>query len=164
MLATTSAVRLRPVTAGDREFLCDVYASTRESELAPLAWSDAAREAFVRSQFDVQDTAYRGHYPNGRFDVVEVDGVAAGRLYVDPRPTDIRLVDISLLPQFRGRGVGGYLVTGLTEEARSTGRTVSLHVETHHRAAALYARLGFVVVAERGLHRRMEWSVGEPGR
>lgn len=152
-----SAVGLRPVTEGDREFLVGVYGSTRGDELALLAWPDGAREAFVRSQFDMQDRAYRGHYPSGRFDLVEIDGVDAGRMYVDPRPTDIRLVDISLLPAFRGRGVGGNLVTRLTDEAGSTGRTVSLHVEIHHRAAALYARLGFAVVAERGLHRRMEW-------
>lgn len=157
MAVTASAVRLRPVTEGDREFLVRAYGSTREDELALLAWPDGAREAFVRSQFDVQDTSYRAQNPHGRFDVVEVDGVDAGRIYVDRRPTDIRLVDITLLPEFRGRGVGGHLVTRLTDEAGATGRTVSLHVEIHHRAAALYARLGFVVVAERGLYRRMEW-------
>jgi ribosomal protein S18 acetylase RimI-like enzyme len=160
LIVTASTVRLRPVAEGDRDFLISVYGSTREDELALVEWQQGAREAFVRLQFDTQDRSYRAQNPHGSFDVVEVDGVAVGRMYVDRRPTEIRLVDVSLLPAFRGRGIGSDLVTGLTREAAATGRSVSLHVEAHNRAARLYARLGFVVAGERGLHRRMEW----PGR
>ncbi|EAP99103.1 hypothetical protein JNB_03005 [Janibacter sp. HTCC2649] len=154
---TASAVRLRPVTERDRDFLVGVYGSTREDELASVDWPEGAMEAFVRLQFDAQDRSYRAQNPHGCFDVVEVDGIDAGRMYVDRRPAEIRLVDISLLPQFRSRGIGGDLVTRLTDEAAATGRMVSMHVEIHNRAALLYARLGFEVVAERGPYRRMEW-------
>lgn len=151
-------VTLRPVTAADRGFLLSVYESTREEELAQVDWPDGAREAFVRMQFDAQDASYRAHNPHGSFDVIAVDGQPAGRLYVDRRPDDIRIVDVALLPEFRGRGVGTHLVTRLTTEASATGRTVSIHVEVHNPAASLYRRLGFVAVAERAVHRRMEWS------
>jgi ribosomal protein S18 acetylase RimI-like enzyme len=154
----TDEVALRPVTDDDREFLVRVYGSTRDGELSQVTWADGQREAFVRMQFDAQDTAYRSQNPHGSFDVIEVAGRAAGRLYVDRRPGDIRIVDISLLPEFRGAGVGGQLLGRLRDEAAGSGRTLSIHVEIHNRAAALYARMGFVVVAEHGVYRRMEWT------
>jgi len=156
--STTLDIALRAVTDADREFLIGVYAAARDAELSQVAWVDGQREAFVRMQFDAQDTEYRRHNPHGAFDVVEVDGRPAGRLYVDRRPGDIRIVDVSLLPEFRGAGVGGALITGLQEEARASGCIVSIHVEIHNRAARLYARLGFALAADLGVYRRMEWT------
>jgi ribosomal protein S18 acetylase RimI-like enzyme len=155
--AAHRTVLLRPTTAEDREFLVDLYGSTRAEELSQVVWPEGTREAFIRMQFEAQDADYRRNNPAGSFDVVEVDGVRAGRLYVDRRPDDIRIVDISLLPAFRGAGVGGGLIAALIEEAVESGRSVSIHVEIHNPAATLYERLGFVTVAEQGLYRRMEW-------
>ena len=155
---TTAGVVLRPVTDADREFLIDVYGSTREDELARVDWTPVERAAFVRMQFDAQDASYRAQNPEGAFDVIEVGGQRAGRLYVDRRPGEIRIVDISLLPAFRGVGVGSALISELQAEAAATGRALTIHVEVHNPAARLYARLGFVVAAERGVYRRMEWT------
>lgn len=154
----TGQVVLRPVTETDREFLVGVYGSTRDEELSQVAWGDGQREAFVRMQFDAQDTDYRRSNPQASFDVIEVDGRAAGRLYVDRRPGDIRIVDIALLPEFRGQGVGTHLIGRLMREASVSGCKLSIHVEIHNHAAALYDRLGFAVVAEQGIYRRMEWT------
>jgi ribosomal protein S18 acetylase RimI-like enzyme len=156
--ASTGEIALRRAAADDREFLLGVYASTRDEELSQVEWAPGQREAFLRMQFDAQDGQYRLHNPNGAFDVIEVDGQRAGRLYVDRRPTDIRIIDISLLPEFRGAGIGGRLIARLQEEAAAGSRTVSIHVEIHNRAAELYRRLGFVVAAELGVYRRMEWT------
>ncbi|WP_193612958.1 GNAT family N-acetyltransferase [Nocardioides lijunqiniae] len=150
-------VVLRPTTDRDRDFLVRVYGSTRDEELSQVAWAEGQREAFVRMQFDAQDAQYRQHNPSGTFDVIEVGGRPAGRLYVDRRPDDIRIVDISLVPEFRGAGIGELLLVRLQDEAAASGRTVSIHVEIHNRAAQLYTRLGFVAVAEGGVYRRMEW-------
>jgi ribosomal protein S18 acetylase RimI-like enzyme len=151
-------VALRPATQADRDFLVGVYGSTRDEELSQVSWADGQREAFVRMQFDAQDTEYRARNPDGTFDVIEVDGRPAGRLYVDRRAGDIRIVDIALLPEFRDRGVGAHLIGVLMDEASASGCKLSIHVEVHNRAAALYDRLGFVVVAEQGIYRRMEWT------
>ena len=158
MDAHVQEVALRPATNADREFLVGVYSSTRADELAQVAWTDARREAFLRMQFDLQDRQYRATNPDASFDVVEIDGRAAGRLYVDRRVDDIRIVDIALLPEFRGAGIGTRLVAGVLDEAAASRRSVSIHVEVHNPAARLYARLGFVAFAEHGLYRRMEWS------
>jgi ribosomal protein S18 acetylase RimI-like enzyme len=156
--ASAGAVTLRPVTGHDRDFLVGVYGSTREAELSQVPWAPGQLEAFVQMQFDAQDSEYRRHNPNGSFDVIEVDGVPAGRLYVDRRPGDLRIVDIALLPAYRGRGIGAMLVRGLQEAAASEGRIVSIHVEHSNRAAALYERLGFKLAEDLGVYRRMEWT------
>lgn len=158
MSTETAEVVLRPTTDADRALLLAVYASTRAEELDQVEWAPGAREAFLEMQFTAQDHEYHRLNPQGTFDVVEVDGRAAGRLYVDRRPGDLRIVDISLLPQFRGRGTGERLITALQEEAAADGRIVSIHVEAYNRAARLYERLGFVVAADLGVYRRMEWT------
>ncbi len=156
--AHTTEVTLRPATGVDRELLLAIYGATRTEELDQVEWAPGQREWFLQMQFDAQDREYRRANPDGRFDVIEVDGRPAGRLYVDRRPGDLRIVDIALLPEFRGRGVGAGLIAGLQREATAEGRIVSIHVEAHNPAARLYERLGFVVVADLGVYRRMEWT------
>jgi ribosomal protein S18 acetylase RimI-like enzyme len=151
-------VVLRPATDADREFLHSVYASTRDEELSQVVWPEGQREAFVRMQFDLQHAEYHRVHPDASFDVIEVGGVPAGRLYVDRRPGDIRIIDIALLSSFRGAGIGGRLLADLLAEAAADGAKVSIHVEINNRAARLYERLGFVALAEQGFHRRMEWT------
>jgi len=156
--AATAAVALRPAVAEDRDFLVGLYGSTREAELSQVAWAPGQREAFVRMQFDAQDRDYRGRNPQASFDVVEVDGARAGRLIVDRRDSEIRVLDISLLPELRGAGIGTGLIRSVQDEAAATGRPLTLHVEIHSPAVTLYARLGFEPVSELGIHRLMRWQ------
>jgi ribosomal protein S18 acetylase RimI-like enzyme len=154
-VTTLTDIELRPATPADRDFLRDVYASTRAGELALLPWHETAKRAFVEHQFSAQDFHYRRHYEGASFDVIEVAGEAAGRLYVLRGETDIRVMDIALLPAFRGRGIGSSLLRALLDEA--CGRTVSIHVEVTNPALALYVRLGFLPVEEHGAHLLMAW-------
>ena len=68
------------------------------------------------------------------------------------------LVDVSLLPEFRNRGIGGALLRDLLERAASEKRRVSLHVLPDNPAIHLYQRLGFTHAGEQGFHQRMEWQ------
>jgi ribosomal protein S18 acetylase RimI-like enzyme len=147
---------LRPVSDTDRAFLVEVYASTREDELTQVAWDDGTKRAFVEQQFGAQDAHYRANYPGATLDVIEVDGVAAGRLYVHRGESDIRIMDIALAPAFRGRGIGTSLLRELMEEADSSARKLSIHVEMNNPARSLYDRLGFKPAGEHGVYVLME--------
>ena len=151
-------VQLRPATRADRAFLVDLYAGTRADELALVNWDDATKRAFVVHQFSAQDDHYRANYPGATLDVIEVDGERAGRLYVHRGAADIRIMDIAVSPEFRGRGIGTALIEELIAEARSSGRRVSIHVEMQNPARGLYERLGFVPVGEHGVYVLMEWN------
>jgi ribosomal protein S18 acetylase RimI-like enzyme len=149
---------LRPATDEDEPFLYLVYASTREAELAPLGWDEAAKHAFLQLQFSTQDRTYRSAHPGGAFDLIIIGGEPAGRLYVDRRTDSIHVIDIALLPEHRGRGIGTGLLRALLEEGRGTGRRVTINALRTGAALALYRRLGFEVVRERGAHVELEWT------
>ena len=153
-----SGVSLRPATDPDSELLFRVYASTREEELGLVDWPAEQKLAFLRQQFDAQHQQYHANYTNTSWDVIEVDGEPAGRLYVARWPAEIRLVYISLLPAYRGRGIGTNLVKDLLDEGGSSGRPVRIHVEIYNPALHLYERLGFRRIAERGPYYFLEWS------
>lgn len=150
-------VSLRPITGEDDGFLLGLYASTRAEELALVPWSDAQRQAFLRMQFDAQTRHYATHYADrSTFDVIVVDGAPAGRLIVHRGAADVRIVDIALLPSFRGKGVGAGLLRALLAEADAAGKSVSIHVEYNNPALRLYERLGFVKVGEHGISWLMQ--------
>jgi ribosomal protein S18 acetylase RimI-like enzyme len=153
-------VRLRPVGAGDEEFLFRVYAGTRIEELAVTNWSEPQREAFLRQQFSAQQRYYREHYAGATFDVIERDGQPIGRLYVARWPDEIRIVDIALLPEHRRRGIGSALVKEVLAEGDAAGKPVSIHVEQFNPAMRMYERLGFERVGEVGVYWLMRRAVG----
>jgi ribosomal protein S18 acetylase RimI-like enzyme len=151
---------LRPAEPGDRAFLLQVYASTREEELRLVDWSDEQKAAFVQQQFEAQDAYWREHYYPATFDVIEVDGASAGRLYVARWEDEIRIVDIALLPEHRGEGIGTALLHDLLDEGARTGKRVSIHVERNNPALRFYERLGFVQVEDRGIYLLLEAAPG----
>jgi ribosomal protein S18 acetylase RimI-like enzyme len=146
---------LRPVLESDDGHLRRVYASTREEELALVGWDHGERDAFLRQQFAAQDAHYRT-YANASLDVIEVDGQAAGRLYVARGPDEIRIIDIALLPLYRNRGIGTVLLRELLAEAAEAGTRLTVHVEKFNPARTLYERLGFTEAADVGVYVRME--------
>ena len=147
---------LRPARPEDREILFSVYASTREEELAPVPWTEEQKAAFLRMQFAAQDADYCRNYAGADFSVIEVDGVPAGRLYVERRPAEIRLIDIALLPSFRRAGIGTRLLTELIVEAKTRAVPLRIHVEMFNPARRLYERMGFAPVEEHGVYLLME--------
>lgn len=154
----------RPMREADIAFLAELYASTRRDELAPVPWSDERKEDFLRSQFEAQHRHYQEHFPDCAFLVIvrcsgeDGGGEPVGRLYVDRRDDEIRLVDIALLPGHRGRGLGTAILGRVLAEGRQRGLPVRIHVEHSNRARRLYERLGFHLLDTNGVYALMEWS------
>jgi ribosomal protein S18 acetylase RimI-like enzyme len=150
-------VTLRPSVAEDRAFLYEVYADSRADELAQVPWTDEQRAAFLMQQFAAQDAAYRENYPGADFSVIELDGVPIGRLYVARLDDgEIRIMDVALLAEHRGRGIGTSLIGEIIVRADHEEAMVSLHVEHWNPALHLYERLGFVQAAANDVYVRME--------
>jgi ribosomal protein S18 acetylase RimI-like enzyme len=143
---------LRAALPSDRELLFQVYASTRQEELAVTGWPDHVKDRFLRSQFDAQDQHYRQVYPDAAYNVILTDHQPAGRLYVATGARDVRIVDIALLPSHRGHGIGTAILQSVVERAKADGFSVSIHVERDNRAQHLYSRLGFQPVEAHGVY------------
>ena len=151
-------ISLRPITQQDEEFLARVYASSRAEELAITDWSEEQKADFCRRQFDAQSAYYTANYPGASFQIIERDGWPVGRLYVARWEKEIRIVDITLLPEARGSGIGTELLRDLQDETRSAGKSLTIHVERFNRALAWYRRLGFRELEDKGVYLLMSWS------
>jgi len=157
------SIALRPVCEEDTELLYAIYAGTRSEEVAQSGWTPEQQAEFLRMQFQAQDAHYRKHYPGAAFQVVLQSGVPAGRLYVARWAQEIRIMDIALLPEYRGRGIGTKLLGDLIEEAAAAGKSLTIHVERFNRALSLYERLGFRPVEDKGVYYLLSRDPGAAG-
>lgn len=157
-----SAVVLRPVDwSRDEAFLRALYTSTREAELMQTDWPEEQKSAFCRQQFEAQRAHYELHYPGASFQVVEQAGELIGRLYVDRWSREIRIMDIVLLPQYCGKGLGTQLLRVLMDEAATVGKSLTIHVERFNPALRLYQRLGFELLEDKGVYLLMGWGLSD---
>ena len=140
----------------DEAFLRELYASTRIDELAHVGWSPEQVDGFLRMQFDLQRMHYRRYFADASFLIVVLDGRPVGRLYVHYSPQDVRVMDISLVPDVRGQGIGRRLLEDVIEQATALGAPVSLHVAVGSPAQRLYERLGFRTVKQDPMNSFME--------
>lgn len=153
-----SAVSLRPVTEEDMPLLYQAYASTRAAEMAMVPWTDAQREAFLRMQFNAQLLHYGKFHPNSTHDIILSGAQPVGRIYVSREENDdIRILDVTILPEYRSRGIGTPLIRALMAEAEREGKSLSIHVESYNPSHRLFERLGFVVIEDDGVNHLMQW-------
>ena len=149
------SIDLRPVTDADEAFLRELYGSTRAEELAPVPWTDEQKNAFLDMQFRAQSIHYAKHYGDGEFLMIEDRGKPIGRLLLHRSPEEIRVIDISLMPEHRGRGIGTRLLRDVLSEGEASNRRVSIYVEQFNPAKRLYERLGFRYVETTGVYDLM---------
>jgi RimJ/RimL family protein N-acetyltransferase len=151
------AITLRAASDDDAAFLLQVYSSTRADEMALVPWNDEQKEAFLRFQFDSQHNFYREKAPHASYDIILEDDSPIGRLYVRRDEDEIRIMDITVLPQSRNRGVGTSLVRKVLAEGAETDKPVCIWVEFFNPSMRLFERLGFSKTQEDGVNWLMEW-------
>ncbi len=149
---------LRPIRDDDQELLLRIYASTRADEMAQVPWSTKEKDDFLRFQFGAQHKYYIEQFPRAAFDLILLDEEPIGRLYIDRRDDEIRLIDIALLAEHRGSGLGGSIMRQILAEGAAAGKLVRIHVEHNNPAMRLYLRLGFEKIEEQGVYHLMEWT------
>lgn len=134
---------LRHADTRDEAFLESLYFSSRD-DLHQALVDPGALARLVSMQYQMLRTGVERDFPGASRLVLLCEGEPAGQLIVHTGPTDVRLVDMSILPAQRRRGAARSVVLALQAEARRAGLGVSLAVARSNRAAAaLYAGLGF---------------------
>ena len=164
-LAAQYHIDLRKITEPDTVFLQRLYRSTREQELLQVPWSEAEKQAFCQMQFDAQHCHYQTHYPDAQWLLIEQQGRPIGRLYLERWPKEHRIIDIALIPEARRQGIGAALLRDLQSAAATDGsRGIGIHVEKANPAMALYHRLGFATVEDKGVYDLLFWQPADARR
>jgi GNAT superfamily N-acetyltransferase len=156
--AARAGLTFRPIADADQSFLARVYASTRREELAATSMTAMQKAAFLLLQFRAQHAHFQKHYPQADRLVVMGGGQDIGRLYIERWPARHGIIDLTLLPEYRGHGAGEVLLRDLTDEAAAAGKDVSILVEKDNPAMRLCRRLGFVAEDDKGAYDLMRWS------
>lgn len=129
----------RPATPADLPFLMRLRKLTMIEHLA-------------RAGEQLDDHRHRervmAHFDSAH--VVCLDGTPAGLFKHYRTQEEWVLVQIQLLPEHQGQGLGERLVRGLLDDARQAGLPVVLSVLRGNPARRLYERLGFEETAVRG--------------
>ena len=146
----------RAIAPEDTPFLLALYTTTRVEEMTMVPWTEEQKRDFVAQQFHAQHTDYHRNHPDGRFDLLLWDGEPFGRLYTDTRGGLLNIMEITLDPAWRERGIGTALLTNLLGMADADGLHVVLYVEPQNPALRLYRRLGFAVMETEGYYWRLE--------
>ena len=116
------------------------------------------KEIFVRAQFTAQREHYAAEHPHADHDIICKEGVAVGRVYVDRNAQGLHILDITILPQYRGAGTGSTVLRRLMEEGADTAKPVTIYVESFNPSLALFRKLGFEPVSESGFHQLLRWD------
>ncbi|HEX3094544.1 MAG TPA: GNAT family N-acetyltransferase [Candidatus Angelobacter sp.] len=151
-------ITLRPVTAADDDFIFNCYASTRAQEMAQVPWSPEQKEAFVRMQYTAQKQHYAAEAPHANHDIIYLESIPVGRIFLDRREDALHILDITVLPQHRNQGTGSLLLRRLLDEAGRRGKPVTIYVESFSPSLRFFERLGFQKEHEKGFHQLMKWQ------
>lgn len=144
--------RLTPVLPSDEPVLFDIYISARAEELKFVPWTDQQKKSFLESQFHIQSQYYFSKYPNASYNLIILDNQPVGRLYSAALADEIRIIDLTILPEFRRQGIGTKLISALLETGKTTGKPVRIYLETNNSSATLFSRLGFTPVSDDGVY------------
>ncbi len=158
MMPKRGQIGFRIIQDTDKDFLFDLFASTREWEFEHTTWTDGDKAHFLEGQFKLQDLHYERAFPTAFRRIIQMDGVDIGRLYLDRQDDCLRIIEFTVTPEWRGRGIGTDILRSLMNEAHGGKVPVRLHVEKTSPAINLYLRHGFQATGEEAHHFAMEWQ------
>ena len=151
----------RAVVPADDAFLLRLYA-TAHTDLDSIDLPPGQKDLILRMQFEAQHRQYAFAYPTAEHQLILINDEPVGRTLIDRSGAEYRLIDIALLPNARGHGLGTQLIQQLLIDARASNATVGLQVRKNNPALHLYQRLGFSVCQDNGMDLQMQWTAVEP--
>ena len=149
---TPASSLLTPVSSSDEPFLVELYASTRAEEMALVPWGSEQKQAFLQMQFEAQSRYYRERYPNASFDLIKLNDSSVGRLYTAELSDEIRIIDLTFLPDYFDPEIFVALIGEILQKAAQVDKPVRIYLENYNPQTEIFVRLGFRKIAEHGIY------------
>lgn len=154
---------LRPEVEADAAFRLALFRTSRGPGWDQIPLPPDLLTKIMEQQFHAQTQGYRTAYPAARLEIVTVEAAAVGRLATDLGPRALHLIDIALVPEWRGRGLGRAILRRLIAEAGAQALPLTLQVARDNLAAQrLYRRLGLEATTADATYLTMRWSPPPP--
>lgn len=118
---------------------------------------ESVTSLMVALQLDGRRPAIGPIWPDTIDGIVTCEGRAIGRLILHRSGTTIRLSELLVHPEMRGRGIGTALLQAVMATALELGRMVVARVWFDNPALKLFERAGFVDTYETDVDLVMEW-------
>jgi len=148
-----------PITHSDKPFLLTLYASVRAEEMALVPWNEEQKKSFLEFQFQAQHDHYTNEYPHGSFQTIELEDEKVGRLYTCELDDEFRIIELTIAPAYRRKGIGSEILTDILNKST---KPVRIYLENFNRFKGLFERFGFRVIRDEGLYQLWECpAVGE---
>ena len=142
------SVTTRAATADDDAFLFELFKAVRAPEFAHVPLAPAQLDMLLSIQFAGQKQSYGAQYPGGNH-IILMHGQPIGRIWLYCAPSEHHLVDISLVPEFRNRGIGAALIGEAIAAARAAGVRLTCSVAvTNGGSLRFHQRLGFRICGQ----------------
>jgi ribosomal protein S18 acetylase RimI-like enzyme len=149
---------LRRAEPDDHAFLYRLFYSTQAEKLQLWHLTPEAKERLVALIYAGFERHYTMLAAMSDDRLVLLNNEPVGRMIILQMPDEIRLADLTIVPGYRNRGIGGALIGQLQTESVMTKRPVRLRVGKYDRAFRLYQRLGFYKIEEAQPYLHLEWS------
>lgn len=133
----------RKARDSDYDFLWHLKVASMQQYIEEVyGWNEEGQENYFRRSFNPQE-----------IHVIQVDRKDVGMYVYDADDNgEYLLKRIEVLPEYQGKGIGGFIIDQLIHSAKKEDRDLRLHVFKINPARQLYSRLGFEVVHETETH------------
>ena len=157
-----NGIELRPSRPGDKAFERMLHDASRWDLWLADAEADEI-QSLVEMQHRAQVRGYGEQFPDALYYIIQKTGTACGRLVLDFSEGAVHLVDIALIPEAQGKGIGQRVVKAMQNIAGQLGVPVVLMTQVMNTPALrVYEKLGFQAVDRPNpAYVRLAWRAPE---
>jgi len=150
-------VSRRPETFADEPFLHRLLIERTRQDLALDHVPAPLQEQLLTMQVNLRLSSIRGNYAGGSSEIIMLDDQPAGWLFLRETEEEVQLVEVVVLGEFRGQGIGTATIGEVVVRAGQAGKPVRLRVNVMNTGAfRLYERLGFQRIGGDAVQHEME--------
>jgi ribosomal protein S18 acetylase RimI-like enzyme len=140
---------LRDVQEQDSPFLLALFKTARAFIFDRMPLPEPQKEALIRQQFEAQRTSYKAQFPGSQHSIILSGDTGIGQIWIARSSEEYRIVDVSVVPEYRNRGIGSNVVRQFMAEAAEAGLPLRCTVQwANPGSLRFHQRLGFQIVSQ----------------
>lgn len=108
-----------------------------------------------------QDAYFEKNWTQDPIEIIEYGRVPCGWIALKDHGDHLELVEMLLLPEFQGQGIGSRIMNDIIATAKVRNIPLRLHVLHENKAVNLYRRFGLKETGKTATHIEMEFDPSE---